>query len=280
MSSKTPMMQQYHKIKAQHQDAILFFRLGDFYEMFEKDAKEASAILGLTLTKRGEVPMCGIPYHSSTNYIRRLLQAGKKVAICEQTTPSEQGKIVDRQVVEIISPGTVLDEAYIESQEGNFIFCLSPGGDDHWYLGALEASTGGLTLFLSEKNQSLETIKKQLVQKKVKEVLIPETLDPQHPLYLLLSEQEGLYIQVYPPWQLHQKRCEELLLEHFQLKSLSVFGLKEGDFEVLPLGILLDYFKSHIPGGLRHIQNITVQDETKGLSMDSSTLKNYSLENT
>ncbi|MDC7125748.1 MAG: DNA mismatch repair protein MutS, partial [Spirochaetales bacterium] len=116
------MMQQYKRIKKKHTDSILFFRLGDFYEMFLSDAKEASSILNLTLTKRHDIQMCGIPYHAAHGYIARLLKAGKKIAICEQTKLPEKGKgIAEREVTEIITPGTVVDEDFLEKDTNNYL---------------------------------------------------------------------------------------------------------------------------------------------------------------
>ncbi len=109
-------MQQYKAIKEEHQDAILFFRLGDFYEMFFDDAREAAGILSLVLTARNGVPMCGIPYHAAKNYIKRLIEAGRKIAICEQTQLPEKGKtLAKREVVQIITPGTVVEDDYLDA---------------------------------------------------------------------------------------------------------------------------------------------------------------------
>ena len=114
MADTTPMMRQWKSLKREHRDSILFFRLGDFYEMFEDDAREVSGILNLTLTKRHGIPMCGIPYHASHGYIGRLLKAGKKIAVCEQISLPKDGKgIAERKVVEIITPGTVVEEDFL-----------------------------------------------------------------------------------------------------------------------------------------------------------------------
>ncbi|MFQ3621637.1 MAG: DNA mismatch repair protein MutS, partial [Spirochaetales bacterium] len=126
MSKETPMMEQYNRIKRKYSDAILFFRLGDFYEMFQKDAKDVSALLGLTLTQRNGVPMCGIPYHASQGYIAKLLKAGKKIAICEQLHIPPAGKgLADRDVVEVITPGTITDEEFLDQGVNNYLVALS-----------------------------------------------------------------------------------------------------------------------------------------------------------
>src|SRR6056297_3237009 len=122
MADESPMMRQYKRIKSQNSDAILFFRLGDFYEMFNRDAKEVSSLLNLTLTKRNGIPMWGIPYHASQGYIARLLKAGKKIALCEQISLPTGGKgIAERDIVEIITPGTVFDEDFLESKRNNYL---------------------------------------------------------------------------------------------------------------------------------------------------------------
>ena len=117
----TPMMQQYLSMKAQHKDAVLFFRLGDFYEMFNEDAVEVSKLLNLTLTQRTGSPMCGVPYHAARVYIARLLRAGKKVAICEQVAEAVQGGLTERKITEVITPGTTTSEDLLEQGRNNYL---------------------------------------------------------------------------------------------------------------------------------------------------------------
>ena len=125
MGGTTPLMDQYAAIKNQYKDEILFFRLGDFYEMFNDEAVEVSRLLNLTLTSRNGQPMCGIPYHASKIYIARLLRLGKKIAVCEQLSLPENGKgLAERKVVEIITPGSTLDEDYLEQGCNNYLACL------------------------------------------------------------------------------------------------------------------------------------------------------------
>lgn len=136
-------MQQYNKMKSKAPGILLFFRLGDFYEMFHEDAKETSKILGLTLTSRGGVPMCGVPYHSADSYIAKLLKAGRKVAICEQTSVAAdpKTKLFGRDIVRIITPGTVIEDAMLEAKTSNYLVALQVN-DSGWGLACLEASTG------------------------------------------------------------------------------------------------------------------------------------------
>src|SRR5215471_6286275 len=121
----SPMLDQYRRIKKEHEGNILFFRLGDFYEMFAEDAIEVSALLNLTLTSRNGLPMCGVPYHAAKSYIARLLKLGKKIAICEQLTPPGRQKVIERDVVEIITPGTTVDEDFLDKGSSNYLSCLA-----------------------------------------------------------------------------------------------------------------------------------------------------------
>ncbi|HZV80653.1 MAG TPA: DNA mismatch repair protein MutS, partial [Geobacteraceae bacterium] len=149
LNELTPMMRQYLEIKSGYQDAILFFRLGDFYEMFLDDAVKASRILDITLTSRNknsegaEVPLCGIPFHSANPYIAKLIEAGEKVAICEQVEDPKAVKgIVRREVVKVITPGLVVDADTLSPKENNYLLAIVPGSDDLFGLASLDLSTG------------------------------------------------------------------------------------------------------------------------------------------
>src|SRR5262245_14678994 len=171
----TPMMQQYVDTKAQVGDAILFFRLGDFYEMFFDDALKAAQALHITLTSRAKgderVPMCGVPYHSARRYIARLIAQGHKVAICEQTEEAGGPTIVKREVVRIVTPGTVLDDHVLEPSQNNFLAALRPGADGTWGGALLDASTGE---FLALTPGTLVELGAELLSVTVGEVLVPQ----------------------------------------------------------------------------------------------------------
>ena len=149
MPERPGMMDQYKRIKANHRDSILFFRLGDFYEMFFDDALVASSLLDLTLTQRQGQPMCGIPHHAAKPYIARLLKAGKKVAICEQLTAPNAKGIVERDVVEIVTPGTTIEEDFIEQNANNYLVSLCRIGN-RLCLSFLDVSTGEFRAHASE----------------------------------------------------------------------------------------------------------------------------------
>ena len=141
----TPLMQQYREIKARHPGAILMFRMGDFYEMFFDDARDGSKILNIALTHRQKVPMCGIPYHAAEGYIARLIKAGRHVAICDQTEEARPGKLVNRQITQIISPGTVVDSNLLEAGRNNFLGAIARYKDT-WGLALADLTTGQFRL--------------------------------------------------------------------------------------------------------------------------------------
>ncbi|MDR1625563.1 MAG: DNA mismatch repair protein MutS, partial [Spirochaetia bacterium] len=160
MTKDTPMMTQYARIKQMHKDAVLFFRLGDFYEMFGPDAREVSTLLGLTLTQRQGNPMCGIPYHASRSYIARLLKAGKKIAICEQISLPGKG-LVDREVVEVITPGTVVDEDYLDREQNNYIVSAAEAAKGLSFA-AVDVSTGDFSATWFPAQTRAEGLRKEL----------------------------------------------------------------------------------------------------------------------
>ncbi|MBR4591607.1 MAG: hypothetical protein IKO35_00165, partial [Elusimicrobiaceae bacterium] len=157
--SLTPLMTQYYDVRAKYPGIILFFRLGDFYEMFDEQAKEVSALLGLTLTARNGVPMCGIPYHAANNYIVRLLGAGKKIGICEQTSSAsdKNTKLFERRVTRIITPGTVMEDTLLDANQANYLTSVGiyPNG---WAIACVEVSTGEFWANQNDKDPSLSNL--------------------------------------------------------------------------------------------------------------------------
>ena len=174
MKKETPMMAQYRAIRSSLPDeVILFFRLGDFYEMFFEDAIQAASILDITLTKRHEVPMCGVPYHASGAYLEKLIKAGRKVAICEQTEESTQSKgVVKREIKQIITPGTILDEMQLSHAQHHFIVSLWSDEKGRWGWAQLDLSTGE---FWVEEIGAEEEIYAHIVRYQPQEILIAES---------------------------------------------------------------------------------------------------------
>src|SRR5690625_84513 len=179
MSNHTPIMQQYVRIKAEHKDAFLFFRLGDFYELFYEDAIKAAQELEITLTKRDSskedpIPMCGVPYHSAEGYIKTLVDRGYKVAICEQVEDPKTAKgVVKREVVQMITPGTVMETSMLQETENNYIASLSHFEDGSFVIVYHELSTGESQLVLIDTDFS--AVIHELANRKIKEVVIAST---------------------------------------------------------------------------------------------------------
>ena len=182
MSGPTPMMRQYQRIKQEHPEAILLFHLGDFYEMFFDDARDASRILNITLTSRDRqkadpIPLCGIPVHSAESYITRLLKAGRKVAVCDQVeSPAEAVGLVRREVTRVITPGTVLDELMLEGRATNYLAALVPGKTVTG-LAALDFSTGDF-LLLETASENRRELEDRLEGFAPAELLLPRSAAP------------------------------------------------------------------------------------------------------
>ncbi|MGV3620639.1 MAG: DNA mismatch repair protein MutS, partial [Archangium sp.] len=179
-SNLTPMMKQYLEVKAAHPQALLFFRLGDFYELFFDDAVKAAEVLQITLTSRAKgaerIPMCGVPYHAVRRHIAKLIGVGQKVAICEQMTPAGKG-IVRRDVVRVITPGMVLDDDVLEARENNFLAAVLPSDDAEtaWGAALIDASTGE---FIALQPGAPDVIADELGAVSPREILIPEGAEP------------------------------------------------------------------------------------------------------
>jgi DNA mismatch repair protein MutS len=270
------MMRQYRSIKSRHADSILFFRLGDFYEMFAEDAVEASRLLDLTLTQRGGVPMCGVPYHAAQGYIGRLLKAGRKIAVCEQLELSRTG-IARREVIEVITPGTVTDENLLEKTANNYLVSLcAPGGEVA--LACIDLSTGyfAATHFASEGR--LERLRREFLSLAPREVLVQESLlEGDEELKGLLAEREELVVNRFPDWSFDQQSNRELLERQFRVANLKGFGLAGEAPEIPAAGVLLSYLADTARGLLSHVRSLRLYSESSFLGLDESTLRNLEI---
>lgn len=278
MTKTTPMMIQYNQLKQEHKDAILFFRLGDFYEMFESDAKEASSILDLTLTKRHGIPMCGIPYHAAQTYIARLLKAGRKIAICEQTEMPKGGKgIAKREVVEVVTPGTVVDEELLEQKSNNYLVAIGYSGEV-FSLAYIDLSTSEFFATSFPSAEKEEKLRRELLRLGPKEVIIQESLlDEDHVIKQLLYEKEGIVVNKYPDWCFDLETNRRRLEKQMGVQNLKGFGLSETSVEILPAGIILDYVGDTAKSLLPHITAIRIYQDTDYLLLDESTQRNLEL---
>ncbi len=282
--AQTPLMQQYNTIKSQYPNEVLFFRLGDFYEMFDSDAIEVSKLLNLTLTKRGANPMCGIPFHASRVYIARLLRLGKKIAICEQTSMPTSGKgIVERKVVEIITPGTVIEHEYLEHATNNFLaalcYCESSKSISYAYI---DVSTGDFAATSWLTKDTEEELPKELGRSNPRELLVSRTLLQDHSIQHLLQQFPNVSITCEDDWHFTQDICFKALIRQFETTNLNSFALDRNSPEVASAGCLLGYVlrNSGFEGkeeSLSHIRNLRVYKDSDYVLIDDSSRKNLEL---
>jgi DNA mismatch repair protein MutS len=277
----TPMMKQYLEVKSQVPGAILFFRLGDFYEMFFEDAVKASELLNITLTARSKgadkVPMCGVPYHSARRYIARLINFGCKVAICEQVEEATAGPgIVRREVVRVVTPGMVLDDDVLEARENNFLASLRPPSEEgeSWGAALLDASTGE---FVALPPATLEMVGDELARAMVREVLVPEgSLGPQLERALgYLSRRPAL--ATLPADAFDVRRGEAQLKSHFGVASLAGYGLDPQSPSMGAASAALRYLKETQKTPAAHVDRISMLARSAQLILDESTRSHLEL---
>jgi len=274
----TPMMRQYQRIKQAHRDAVLFFRLGDFYEMFKSDAEEVSRLLGLTLTQRNGVPMCGIPYHASHTYVSRLLKAGKKIAICEQVKMPENGKgIAERDVVEIITPGTVTEEDYLEAGKNNYLVAIGAAGEEI-SLSYVDISTGELLATSFSREFASDALRRELARIRPREVLVQESLlEEEQAVAAAVREAEDIVVNRFPDWSFDLEASRDRLLSLLGVANLKGFGIAEEDPALYSIGVLLEYVEDTAKSVLPHIRDIRVHRENAFLVLDESTQRNLEI---
>ncbi len=274
MSELTPMLKQYREIKGKHKDCILFFRLGDFYEMFGPDALEASKILNITLTARNkgtvnETPMCGIPYHAAEGYIAKLTKAGGKVAICEQISDPELPGLVQREVIRIVTPGTTLDSNILENKQNNFLVSIF-NQDKKWGIAFVDLTTGEFKL--AELNK-LDDLLNELNRILPSEIIITPDLNENLNLKTKLEQISNLnlfYPSLFTP-------AHETLKEHFNVKSLQSFGIEKYLTAIEAAGNLLNYLKDTQKTALEHINKISIYNLSDYMILDEATIRNLEL---
>ncbi len=276
MVETTPVMAQYRRAKEKFADSILFFRLGDFYEMFEKDAREASSLLDLTLTQRAGVPMCGIPYHAAPSYISRLLAAGKKVAICEQTSQPVKG-LMNRDVVEVITPGTVMDDSYLSRNANNYLLAIGRRAEA-MSLAYADLSTGEFAATSFPFAEREQTLKKELHRLDPREVITQESLLVEDRVTRdLLGEREGLLVNRLPDWSFDLDACRSRLQHQLGVANLKGFGLADDSPEILAAGVLLEYLGQTAKKALAHVSSLSVYADRSFAELDEATQRNLEL---
>ena len=277
----TPLMQQYREIKARHQSAILFFRMGDFYEMFYEDAETAARVLGLTLTSRNnggaaEVPLAGVPVRAGQEYLRRLVQQGYRVAICEQVEDPKLAKgIVRREVVETVSPGVAFADELLDGARNNFIAAIGPfaRSDDGRPLAALAAadvSTGELRLSIVP----LEALDAMLARIAPRELLVPRGGDvPPRSAAL-----DGVLVTERDAWEFDAAMARDDLARQFDVRGVDGLGLEAGDQPAIgAAGALLRYLRELQPGGVPHLARPQIERAGGAMPLDEMTRRNLEL---
>ncbi len=273
----TPLMQQYRKIKEQHLGEVLFFRLGDFYEMFDDDAVEISRLLNLTLTQRSGHPMCGVPHHASKLYIARLLRFGKKVAVCEQVGPVSKGKeLTVRQVIEVITPGTVLEQEYLEQSAHNYLAAIFAGKEKTGFA-YIDVATATFCATNWDTSDMTESFARELGRAVPRELLLPQSLDDNAEVKAVLASAPHMLVSRYPDWHFAPKLSYKRLLSTFGVANLRPFSLDESSPEVSPAGFLLDYLSKNSASSLPHISNIQVFRNADYLIIDDSSRRNLEM---
>jgi len=276
------MMQQYRRVKQQiPSDALLLFRLGDFYEMFFDDAKTAAGLLNLTLTARNGTPMCGLPHHAAEGYIGKLLRLGKKVAICDQLGDAQPGKLVQREITQILTPGTHFDTHILHADRNNFIAAICGGGLEDWKAGRLGLALIDLTTgdFKVTELTSVEQLQNELVRLRPAEIIVPsEAFEAAKPL-LQSSNLPSIQSSVtpYDGWTFERETAFFTLRDHFKTQSLDGFGARDLTVGIGAAGAVLHYLQQSLRRKTDHIHRLSVYCVTDFMVLDAVTQRNLEL---
>lgn len=276
----TPMMERYQEVKAQNPEAILLFRMGDFYELFHEDAVVAARVLGISLTSRDKnsenpVPMAGFPYHSLDGYLQKLIRAGHRAAICDQVEDPKQAKgMVRREVTRIVTPGTLTDDSLLDPRENNFLAAVFPGKENvgvAW----VELSTGYFRVAELEPS----AIQDELARIAPTEILLPDDVDNM-PTFADMDQTTGTMVTRRPTWEFGRDVCEQNLKKHFAVRTLEGFGL-EDDADYIPAaGSLIAYLQETQKTSLEHIGRIELHQYGSTLLIDEATRRSLELSQT
>jgi DNA mismatch repair protein MutS len=272
------MLDQYRRIKRDHQEDVLFFRLGDFYEMFFDDAVEISALLNLTLTSRNGFPMCGIPYHAARSYIARLLKLGKKIAVCEQISEPSRGRtVIERKVVEVITPGTTVDEDYLDKGSFNYLASLS-SGPSFLSFAYIDLSTGDFHATAFPLDEGAGQLRQELERLQIKELVVQESLlEENQGIAQAVRDRPDLVLNRWPDWLFDMDRSRRRLEKQMGASNLKSFGLGENSPEILSAGALLDYLDDTAKSLIPHVRSLAVYHDTEFVGIDESSQRNLEL---
>src|SRR3954468_15909703 len=276
----TPAMRQYFDAKRQYRDAIVFFRMGDFYEMFYEDALTAARALELTLTSRskdssgGAIPMCGVPHHAADAYIARLVKKGFRVAVCEQTEDPKKAKgLVRREVVRVVSPGTLTDAGYLDAREPAFLLALAPMHPGPGFgVALLDVSTGEFTATEYAGDDGRAALADELAVLRPREVLAPVGFE--EAAALLTAARVEARLTPAEPWTFEYESARRTLLEQLKTQTLQGFGLDDRPAAVSAAGALVQYLRDTQKADLAHVRAIAFRTGADCLIVDPTTLRN------
>jgi len=270
----TPMMQQYLRIKAEFPHMLLFYRMGDFYELFYDDARKVSELLDITLTARGKsngqaIPMAGVPYHAAENYLAKLVKIGQSVAICEQVSdPATSKGPVERKVVRVITPGTVTDEALLDERSDNLLVAIEQQ-QNNYGIATLDITNGRFTVQEISGDQALEA---EIQRLNPTEILINE----EHPFPPCVSKHVGM--QQQPPWLFELQTATRLLTNQFGTKDLAGFGCENFRLALAAAGCILQYVKNTQRAALPHIRALIPERQEDSVIIDAASRRNLELD--
>lgn len=278
MTDRTPMMKQYYELKKQYPKSILFFRMGDFYEMFDEDAKTCADELDIVLTTRDKgkddpIPMAGIPYHSVDSYLQRLIKKGYTVAIAEQVEdPSKAKGLVDREVVRVVTPGTVIDEGLLESASNNYLISITKGNG--FGLAAVDISTGE---FLVTEFKDQEDLISEIIRYEPSECILPSGIYQDEEFLSEIQKDVPMMVNKFQDDAFRYHPAKQRLLAHFDIETLEPLGIQGSKQAVKAAGGVLDYIEDTQKRTMDNIQRIMSYSHDDYMTIDATTLKNLEI---
>lgn len=286
MENLTPMMRQYMTIKEQYQDCILFFRLGDFYEMFFEDAITASRELEITLTQRGagndKTPMCGVPHHVADGYVSRLVKKGYKVAVCDQVEdPAEAKGIVKREVIKVITPGTITDQNILDAKTNNFLGSIYM--DDFGVgISYVDISTGEMytTELIGTEYESYTFILDEIGKIMASEIICNEKFTSNKRIMKIIRNNINPYFNIYDEKDLESKENESIIINHFNNMNLKSLGIQDKIYSIISTGKLIEYLYLTQKSSLEHINLLSYYQPNNYMILDMSTRANLEIHET
>ena len=278
----TPMMRQYKKIKDRYLDSILLFRMGDFYEAFFEDAKKISEILGLTLTKRANVPMAGVPHHSIDGYLSKLVKSGMKIAICEQLEDPKTAKgIVKRDVTQVITPGTISENEYLESKSNNYLASIIVSkSEKKAAISLCDVSTG--ELYITEMGNDnlkelIDEIEEDIIRFSPKEIMTIDSVKESEIIKEIQKRFSKIFYSHTPDYTAEYSYAYKTLTNHFKTLSLKSFGIEDKPLLISLLGSTIHYISELQKNSLEHITDIKIYDKKNSMTLDYATISSLEI---